>query len=356
MNISIHFIMIIDGITRTEITRLDKIIVLHDQHVISFKTSRWLLDVIGRGVYEVTIDSYTEVDPLKILSMKCPCSLDDEIPCDMKLNVNDFYERVNKHLINITANRSIFKKLKIQIMNDPKRRFLDNVRQQIQTIAKNKNREIYKNDHNMSDCPKCINSVDITGLGKQIPPRSDNPTVDIHQCQTCKNVYCVKCSAVFDLNEIHDHTLITCVDYVKLQSHLRVTKYVKCPKCNIKIGKIDGCNHMTCRCKAEFCFVCGVELDRYTKQTHFTNDPNSSSCQQFDSQYRYVEEMAPILEHLRLLREAYDENHRIRREATEEVNRSFKERFDAQEKVNEQNMKQVRKLLFEMPGGHQGDK
>ena len=31
----------------------------------------------------------------------------------------------------------------------------------------------------------------------------------------------------------------------------------RCPKCGAPIEKTSGCNHMTCRCKNEFCYYCG---------------------------------------------------------------------------------------------------
>ena len=34
-------------------------------------------------------------------------------------------------------------------------------------------------------------------------------------------------------------------------------KCKKCPKCEVWIMKNEGCNHITCRCGAEFCYVCG---------------------------------------------------------------------------------------------------
>jgi len=36
-----------------------------------------------------------------------------------------------------------------------------------------------------------------------------------------------------------------------------------CPKCGIRIEKIDGCSHMTCKqfsCQYEFCWECGGEF------------------------------------------------------------------------------------------------
>ena len=34
-------------------------------------------------------------------------------------------------------------------------------------------------------------------------------------------------------------------------------KCKKCPKCAVWIMKNAGCNHITCRCGAEFCYTCG---------------------------------------------------------------------------------------------------
>lgn len=34
-------------------------------------------------------------------------------------------------------------------------------------------------------------------------------------------------------------------------------KYKQCPNCRFWVEKNEGCDHMTCRCKYEFCYVCG---------------------------------------------------------------------------------------------------
>ena len=115
--------MDIDGITRTEITHRKKIVILHDQHIVSFKTSLWLLDVIGRGVYDMSIEKYVKINPFKFLSVKCPCATDDEIPCKIRLNISDFFDTVNMHLINKSIKRNIFKKV-MYCVRDPKQEFL----------------------------------------------------------------------------------------------------------------------------------------------------------------------------------------------------------------------------------------
>jgi len=34
-------------------------------------------------------------------------------------------------------------------------------------------------------------------------------------------------------------------------------KWTRCTKCRYVLERIDGCDHMTCKCGAQFCFKCG---------------------------------------------------------------------------------------------------
>lgn len=62
-----------------------------------------------------------------------------------------------------------------------------------------------------------------------------------------------------------------------------------CPQCGVHIHKTDGCNHMTCRCRCEFCWLCGVEMPRdghgrYRTDMHFGVEGqgvNGRGCRQF---------------------------------------------------------------------------
>lgn len=43
--------------------------------------------------------------------------------------------------------------------------------------------------------------------------------------------------------------------------------YRQCKKCKFVIQKNQGCNHMTCRCGFQFCYVCGANW----QQAHYGN-------------------------------------------------------------------------------------
>lgn len=52
----------------------------------------------------------------------------------------------------------------------------------------------------------------------------------------------------------------------------------KCPKCGVLTQKASGCNHMTCTCQAQWCWVCGKEI---TNVGWHYNPLRPMSCDQF---------------------------------------------------------------------------
>lgn len=77
------------------------------------------------------------------------------------------------------------------------------------------------------------------------------------KCPKCQQGTCLFCKVKF-------HTKLTCKEYqtYKPEDHevcknLRENNWKKCLKCRFWIEKNEGCNHMTCKCGNEFCYVCG---------------------------------------------------------------------------------------------------
>ena len=82
-------------------------------------------------------------------------------------------------------------------------------------------------------------------------------------CPACGNEYCLRCKVAF-------HTGLNCEQYKQKLIDLKTvdadkqflnfvkgTNYKQCPQCRYWVEKSEGCNHMTCRCKYQFCYACG---------------------------------------------------------------------------------------------------
>ena len=79
-------------------------------------------------------------------------------------------------------------------------------------------------------------------------------------CQVCKKAWCPKCRVPYHLNETCEAYLEKMIDDPVFEL-IRRQFWNRCPKCGAPIEKDDSkyetCNHMTCRCKNEFCYYCG---------------------------------------------------------------------------------------------------
>jgi hypothetical protein len=51
-----------------------------------------------------------------------------------------------------------------------------------------------------------------------------------------------------------------------------------CPSCRINVNKLDGCNHMTCRCGVHFCWICSTEYDVNAINEHYINNNAYNGC------------------------------------------------------------------------------
>ncbi|KAG8829344.1 hypothetical protein FRC17_006734 [Serendipita sp. 399] len=57
-------------------------------------------------------------------------------------------------------------------------------------------------------------------------------------------------------------------DQIRIVKKQEVVKITPCPKCKTYVEKIYGCNHITCRCGAHFCFIDGLEFSAETIYEH----------------------------------------------------------------------------------------
>ena len=67
-------------------------------------------------------------------------------------------------------------------------------------------------------------------------------------CDKCSIKYCSKCLMKAHIGHCDDSYAVF------LWNRLN---YRRCKKCGIFIEKNQGCNHITCRCGHQFCYICG---------------------------------------------------------------------------------------------------
>ncbi|RUO97103.1 hypothetical protein BC936DRAFT_140978 [Jimgerdemannia flammicorona] len=93
------------------------------------------------------------------------------------------------------------------------------------------------------------------------PPSSSRTSLDIHAGLTCKQYQSLPPS---QRNP----------EEVALLNLATSMSWHRCPKCRALIERNQGCNHMTCRCKAEFCYRCGNMWanQKCTVDCHLWND------------------------------------------------------------------------------------
>ena len=75
------------------------------------------------------------------------------------------------------------------------------------------------------------------------------------RCSKCKTKVCATCNNKY-------HRSSTCPRDEETQRFIDTAKekgWQRCHSCKAMVELKEGCNHMTCRCKAEFCMLCGLE-------------------------------------------------------------------------------------------------
>ena len=108
----------------------------------------------------------------------------------------------------------------------------------------------------------------------------DDEIINIIKDDKCKNIG--KCKYCLKYNNLENNN---CVDELQNSVNMDSKNYIceKCqitniaqgPKCKMGITKINGCNHMKCFCKHEFCWKCKMNWNLITDlQVHY----NSLCC------------------------------------------------------------------------------
>lgn len=115
--------------------------------------------------------------------------------------------------------------------------------------------------------PNCSALMTLSGLDRSRQACSSShpfPTaIGCSECHQCHKFFCIECRVPW-------HTGMSCQEYqrrapqlhgvdAKLHLLAKNNRWKRCTKCKHMIELAEGCNHMTCRCGFEFCYVCGAE-------------------------------------------------------------------------------------------------
>ncbi|KAI1100980.1 hypothetical protein F4804DRAFT_25755 [Jackrogersella minutella] len=87
-------------------------------------------------------------------------------------------------------------------------------------------------------------------------------------CRKCKTRVCVMCKR--DAHPIDQD----CPDDWELRAVLKMGEksgWRRCFKCRTLVELSQGCTHMTCRCRAQFCYICGAVWDPMVGCPNFCN-------------------------------------------------------------------------------------
>jgi len=106
-------------------------------------------------------------------------------------------------------------------------------------------------------------------------PRLLHHTERLDVCSSCAYSFCKVCFKGWH----GDYVICRRKNAVKTAEELATEAYLysvaaQCPTCGAHVIKAYGCNHMLCRCKTHFCFLCGAFLMASDPYKHFNSKEN----------------------------------------------------------------------------------
>ncbi len=66
----------------------------------------------------------------------------------------------------------------------------------------------------------------------------------------------------------------------------------RCYKCRTLVELTHGCSHITCRCKAQFCYICGAVWDPFVGCPNYCNGEEELERRRLEEEARIAEEEA----------------------------------------------------------------
>ncbi|KAK3954341.1 hypothetical protein QBC32DRAFT_90497 [Pseudoneurospora amorphoporcata] len=124
--------------------------------------------------------------------------------------------------------------------------------------------------------------------GEFIPPRAKlDPKHPFEtMCKTCKMRVCLTCKrGAHRLGQ-------DCPEDIEVETVLKMGEksgWRRCYKCRNLVELTQGCTHMTCRCKAQFCYICGAVWDPMVGCPNFCNGEEELERRRIEEEARLAE-------------------------------------------------------------------
>ncbi|KAM3084428.1 hypothetical protein ACMFMG_001468 [Clarireedia jacksonii] len=107
------------------------------------------------------------------------------------------------------------------------------------------------------------------------------------ECRTCQTKACSTCKrAAHPVGQ-------DCPADLELDAVLKMAKVAgwrRCYKCRTLVELAQGCTHITCRCKAQFCYICGAVWDPVVGCPNYCNGDEVLERRRLEEEQRIAEE------------------------------------------------------------------
>lgn len=111
-------------------------------------------------------------------------------------------------------------------------------------------------DASLRACPECN---ELCKPERKHPQEADSPIIPEMTCSACGCHFC------YYHTNAHEFGAKACAAYEreilkKERKALAKLNTHKCPRCGVLTEKVSGCNHISCQCTCQWCWVCGKEI------------------------------------------------------------------------------------------------
>ncbi|EME89461.1 uncharacterized protein MYCFIDRAFT_27742 [Pseudocercospora fijiensis CIRAD86] len=113
---------------------------------------------------------------------------------------------------------------------------------------------------------------------------------DVGRCPTCPASTCLDCKGTAHDGDCPENEATKLVEELAARESWR-----RCPSCRRMVELRTGCNHMTCLCKTEFCYICGSSPWMIPDPLRPGQQKRSCNCDQFD-EHRILERAEEIVQ------------------------------------------------------------